>query len=263
MKNIDNPTRGTYYFYTWRPIDNSIPFDYIYVGSTSNVKSRKYKYKIDCQKVNENSRPIIKVLTKYGWDKFEMRLIGMAENMTITEARIKEQEYIDDIKKTKHVSHQDEEYAETGDKVLLNAVGAYNELAVKKSTCITQEDYIENGRRKFNLKVNKYQRILDIINNSQMCETEWLNKTGEIQKIEYYGLPSSSKEAVNLHFMKRNYVKLYIDNDFDEEPRPDIKEWYEYNCPIIRTEWFDNRDRQSVLEHLQRFAEELEQDELE
>lgn len=269
MKNIDNPKRSTYYFYTWRPIDNSIPFDYVYVGSTLNVKSRKYLYKKNCLEcLTGNSeqyfQPIVKIITKYGWDKFKMKVIGTANQMTITEARIREQEYIDDIKNTKHVTHQDEEYAENGATVLLNATSAYDARLVKKSGCITYEEHIDNGRKKFNLKVSKYRYIWDVINNSQICNIEYTQQNnGEVHKIEYYGLLSSWRVAVELYYAKLRYEKKYANDDTDDDVTRELRAIYNYNCPIIRTETFDNRDRQLVLEHLQKTIEELEQDELE
>ena len=264
MKHIDNPKRGTYYFYTWRPIDNSIPFDYVYVGMTANVKSRKYHYKQECMSIDEHSRPIARIIAEYGWNNFEMRVIGMAENMTITEARNREQEYINDIKKTKHFTHKEAEYAKNGATVLLNAANAYTQRPVVKSGCITYEEHLDNGRKKFNVKVNKYRYIWDVVNNSQICNIEYTQQNnGEVHKIEYYGLLSSWKVAVELYYAKLRYEKRYANDDSDDDVTRELRALYNYNCPIIRTETFDNRDRQLVLEHLQQFAEELEQDELE
>lgn len=237
--------RLDYYFYTWEVIDKiKVPIDYVYVGSTACIRQRKSRYK-SAYNTKKAQQPIVRYLIEYGWDSFEMKVIGTEKQLTKTEARIKEQEYIDKIK-----------YRPNG--ACLNATSAYSLHRYTKSGCVTHEQHLEQKEFILQNKLKKQKYILDIITNSKIHNIEYTQKsTGEVHKIEYYGLIASQKQAITIYYMKRNWDKVLYD-EVEDVASKEVKEWYEYNCPMIRTELFDNRDKKMVIKYLKELVNDME-----
>ena len=67
--------------------------DYIYIGSTKSYRSRKNQHKIAC---NSDKKYHLKIYQKIrengGWDKWNMIIIDEGDDLTFTQARIKEEE---------------------------------------------------------------------------------------------------------------------------------------------------------------------------
>ena len=272
--------RLDYYFYSWEVIDKSIvPYNFVYIGSTADMKSRKYNHKLCCFN-NKATEPLYLCMRKYGYDKFNMMEIGREKQLTKKEARIKEQEYIDKLRSSSesciYRNFNEAEY-KPNTIVILNAISAYNGAFKTKldamrayalSVNIT-DSYIANEEYKQEIEDKKiaegtdYNNIMDVINNSKIHELEYKQKnTGELHKIKFYGLLSSKSTALRLYFMKRNFEKTYMDdaddNNNDFSPSTEAIETYEYNCPMIRTELFDNRDKKMVIKYLKQLVNDME-----
>ena len=69
--------------------------DYIYIGSTSNFRDRKSGHKRSCNNPNEKNHNIklYQVIREYGgWTNWNMVVIDKAEQLTLTDSRIKEEQ---------------------------------------------------------------------------------------------------------------------------------------------------------------------------
>ena len=258
--------RLDYYFYSWEVIDkSSVPYNFVYIGSTADMKARKHRHKQRCFD-DKATEPLYLCMRKYGYDKFNMIEIGKEKQLTKTEARIKEQDYIDDLHISSGVciyrNFNEAEY-KPNTIVILNGISAYNGAFKKKHRCITHEEYIQQIEDKKIAEGTDYNNIMNVINNSKLHEIEYKQQnTGELHKIKFYGLLSSQSTAIRLYFLKRNYERTYMDdaddNNNDFSPSTEVIETYEYNCPMIRTELFDNRDKKMVIKYLKQLVNDME-----
>tara|TARA_B100000768_G_scaffold35622_1_gene34234 strand:+ start:1558 stop:2094 length:537 start_codon:yes stop_codon:yes gene_type:complete len=66
--------------------------DYIYIGSTKSFRSRKYQHKTCCNNEKINLKIYQKIRENGGWDNWNMIIIDESDNLTFTQARIKEEE---------------------------------------------------------------------------------------------------------------------------------------------------------------------------
>jgi len=69
--------------------------DYIYIGSTKSYRSRKNQHKTACNNINSkihNLNLYQKIREYGGWDNWNMIRIDEANELTFTQARIKEEE---------------------------------------------------------------------------------------------------------------------------------------------------------------------------
>lgn len=69
--------------------------DYIYIGSTKSFRSRKNQHKNSCNNI-DNKKNNLKIYNKIrengGWDNWNMIIIDEGNDLTFTQARIKEEE---------------------------------------------------------------------------------------------------------------------------------------------------------------------------
>ena len=69
--------------------------DYIYIGSTSNFRERKCNHKSYCNNPNAKNHnlKLYQVIREYGgWANWNMIIIDKAEQLTLIDARIKEEQ---------------------------------------------------------------------------------------------------------------------------------------------------------------------------
>jgi len=96
---MPRPEINDYTFYKIVNINNDV--DLCYVGSTCNMKQRRYAHKNACNNVS-NPRHNCKVYTTIrehgGWDEFKIIELGYVEQITLTEAHIIEEEYRVELK---------------------------------------------------------------------------------------------------------------------------------------------------------------------
>jgi hypothetical protein len=83
-----------YTFYKWIHTTQELE-NFIYVGSTANIVSRKAKHKSDCNNVNSKcyNLALYKKMREYGYENFKMVILGTTENITKREAEAIEEEY--------------------------------------------------------------------------------------------------------------------------------------------------------------------------
>lgn len=70
--------------------------DYVYVGSTKAFRQRKCSHKSDCINVNcrkYNSKIYTTIRENGGWDNWRMVIIEECGEITLTQVRIKEEEW--------------------------------------------------------------------------------------------------------------------------------------------------------------------------
>jgi hypothetical protein len=165
--------RRDYTIYKW--IHSTLPLDFRYVGSTSDMKQRKKQHKSDCH--NENSRnhnaQIYKIMREYGFENFIMVPIEIVKNVTKTEARIIEEKYRMDLeanmntvrcftseeelkKDKKRWNHDD--YVRRKDYILMRCK-EYRE-ANKEKIAIRCKEYLKNHKD----EIHKWQ--------STVCDCE-------------------------------------------------------------------------------------------
>jgi hypothetical protein len=165
--------RRDYTIYKW--IHSTLPLDFRYVGSTSDMKQRKKQHKSDCH--NENSRnhnaQIYKIMREYGFENFIMVPIEIVKNITKTEARIIEENYRMDLeanmnmircftseeelkKDKKRWKHDD--YIRRKDEILMKCK-EYRE-ANKEKIAIRCKEYLKNNKD----EIHKWQ--------STVCDCE-------------------------------------------------------------------------------------------
>ncbi len=75
--------------------------DYVYVGSTKAFRERKRKHKSDCTNVNGNHynyKIYTTIRENGGWDNWRMVIIEECGDITLTQARIKEEEWREKLK---------------------------------------------------------------------------------------------------------------------------------------------------------------------
>ena len=80
-----------YYFY--KITCDDCP-DYVYIGSTCNPIRRKCSHKFRCNHINDknyNNRLYQTIRQNGGWEKWNMVIIDKEEQLTLTDARIKEE----------------------------------------------------------------------------------------------------------------------------------------------------------------------------
>ena len=92
---MSEPITRTYTFYKLIHICNEID-DFVYVGSTSNVKCRKQQHKSNCNNPNYpgyNFKLYQVIRANGGFENFKMAILGTRENITKKEALMVEEEY--------------------------------------------------------------------------------------------------------------------------------------------------------------------------
>jgi len=91
---MPRPAINDYIFY--KIVNVNADVDLCYVGSTANWKHRMYAHKHTCNNPNalRHNLKLYKTIREHGgWDEFKMVEIGRAEQLTLTEAHQKEEEY--------------------------------------------------------------------------------------------------------------------------------------------------------------------------
>jgi len=69
--------------------------EYVYIGSTKSFRHRKYKHKQSCNNINDKSHNLKlynKIRENGGWDKWSINIIDEGNDLSLTDARIKEEE---------------------------------------------------------------------------------------------------------------------------------------------------------------------------
>lgn len=128
-------TINDYVFYKFVCNDENIKC--CYVGSTANFSDRKRRHLQNCNNPNSikyNIKLYETIRTNGGWENWNMVIIGEAKEITLTQSRILEQKYIDEL------------------EAKLNMCRAYR----------SKEDLAEDNKKKQRIHYNKYkEKILE------------------------------------------------------------------------------------------------------
>jgi hypothetical protein len=113
-----------YIIYEIRPINKNLIYSYI--GSTISIRNRKSQHKRDSKTSTSTSKLYIFIRENGGWDEFEMVELEIYKCKTKTEARIREQHFI-----------------EINENKRLNSYRAYSSIENKK---IDKKNNYQNNR---------------------------------------------------------------------------------------------------------------------
>ena len=79
----------------------------IYVGHTTNFIKRKHHHKKNCENGNKKLKIYDTIYDNGGWENWEMTELVKMDFKTVTEVRIKEQEYYNLLTAQKSISHNE------------------------------------------------------------------------------------------------------------------------------------------------------------
>jgi len=189
--------------------------DYIYIGSTKSFRSRKYQHKSYCNK-NHNTKLYNKIRENGGWDNWEMIIIDEADDLTFTQARIKEEELR--LKYNANLNSQkayitEEEAKERDKKNMKNYRKNNKEYLNQKRREYNEKnkEQVKEKRKEYNEKNKEKQREYREENKEKIKERkkEWYEKSKEKNR-EY----------------KKEYLKEYYKNN-KEKMKEYFKQYYQ------------------------------------
>jgi hypothetical protein len=156
-----------YVFYKFVCNDENI--ECCYVGSTANFSDRKRRHLQTCNDPSNQkyNLKIYETIRKNGgWENWKMVIIGEEKEISLTQSRILEQKYIDELKSN------------------MNMCRAYR----------TKEDILENGRKKSRKHYEKYKE--QVLEDKKKI---WINMNEEKkqQKLENMKLISYNHYQAN------------------------------------------------------------------
>ena len=144
-----------YYFY--KITCDDCP-DYVYIGSTCNPIRRKCSHKFRCNHINDknyNNRLYQTIRQNGGWEKWNMVIIDKEEQLTLTDARIKEEalrkEYNGNLNMKKAYKKEEEfkeyykEYYQNN-KEMMKDYREKNKEILKEKNKEKIKEYYENNR---------------------------------------------------------------------------------------------------------------------
>lgn len=181
--------------------------DYIYIGSTKSFRSRKYQHKNSCININQkgyNLKLYQKIRENGGWDNWKMIIIEEGNDLTFTQARIKEEElrlkYNGNLNMLKAYITEEEKKQQK-----INGMKEYyvnNKEKIKEK----HKEYYENNKNQF----LEYQKEYRENNREKVkeCKKEYRKKNKEILKEkrrEYY---ENNKEKAREYYLKKKEETL-------------------------------------------------------
>ncbi len=165
--------------------------DYIYIGSTKSFRSRKYQHKTNCNNINNklhNLKLYNKIRENGGWDKWNMIIIDEEDDLTFTQARIKEEElrlkYNGNLNSNKAYISQEEQK-----ECFKEYIKKYRE---------NNKDIIKEKKREYDLKYREK-------NKEKIKEYNEKNKEKIKEKIKEY----NEKNKEKIKEKMREYAKQY------------------------------------------------------
>jgi hypothetical protein len=174
-----------YVFYKFVCNDENI--ECCYVGSTANFSDRKRHHYDRCNNPNDkktNYKIYEIIRANGGWENWKMVIIGEEKEISLTQSRILEQKYIDELKAN------------------MNMCKAYR----------TKEDILENGRKQSRKHYEKYKE--QVLEDKKKI---WINMNEEKKqqilenmKIISYNHYQANKEKIN---ERRRLLRLEKKNE--------------------------------------------------
>jgi hypothetical protein len=131
--------------------------DYIYIGSTKAFRSRKYQHKNNCNNINQKSynfKLYQKIRENGGWDNWKMIIIDEGNDLTFTQARIKEEElrlnYNGNLNSQK--AYITEEESKKRDKKIMREYRQNNKEKIREK----KKEWYYKNKEKINEKKKEY-----------------------------------------------------------------------------------------------------------
>ncbi len=205
---MGRPEFNNYTFYKFSCKTEDI--DCCYVGSTANFLARQRNHKSMCNNANSkdyNKKLYETIRANGGWENWTMTIIGEAENISLKDARIKEEEYRVNLKAELNMvrAYCSNEIGKNRDRI--NAK-LYKENHKEVIAEITKR-YYENNKEEILAKCKKYyennkeERIeynkqYALINNEKLTEYRKQYRLKNAEKI---------KEEKRLSYLKKKEMK--------------------------------------------------------
>tara|TARA_R110000803_G_scaffold192649_1_gene255545 strand:- start:408 stop:998 length:591 start_codon:yes stop_codon:yes gene_type:complete len=170
--------------------------EYIYIGSTVHFIKRKCDHKITCNNPNRKGHNIKLYQTirdNGGWEKWDIIVIDEAKQVTLTEARIKEEslrkEYNGNLNSQKAYRSVEEakeyekewmkQYRESNKELVVEKTKIYYQ-ANKEDILEKQKEYYQNNKKSINEKITcecgsifikkALNRHLNTLKHQQFCQ---------------------------------------------------------------------------------------------
>lgn len=169
INRMGRPEFNNYTFYKFSCKTEDI--ECCYVGSTANFYMRQRSHKSDCYNTNKkhyNSKLYETIRANGGWENWTMVIIDEAENISLKDARIKEEEYRVNLKAELNMrkAYRSEECIKENNKVWNEANSEYrkaykeaNKEKIKeqnKAYCEANKELIKEYRKAYK-EANKEQ----------------------------------------------------------------------------------------------------------
>jgi hypothetical protein len=218
--------------------------DYVYIGSTKAFRERKRKHKNTCTNVNGKSYNL-KIYTTIrengGWDNWRMVIIEECGDITLTQARIKEEEwreklkanmnsmpcYVTEQQQKERKNERAKEYREENKERLRENYEANKEEINKK-----RKDYYEANKE----KMHEQQRKSYQANKEKRKEYREENKERLSEKAKKYREENKEKlKEKRIEYYQENKEMLREKNKkYHEENKEKISERHRQNYNINR-----------------------------
>ena len=180
---MPRPAINDYTFYKIVNINNDV--DLCYVGSTSNFRLRKISHKQNAtnpKSVKYNMR-VYQTIREYGgWEEFQMIEIGREEQLTLTQARQKEEEYRVEMKANMNQikCYRSEEERIQQKRDLAKISGA---LYRKQNAEIIKKKVEENKDKRRQARLDKYTNDEEYKKKKlEICRNYYIKKREEVCK---------------------------------------------------------------------------------
>jgi hypothetical protein len=177
---------NNYVFYKFTCLNDNIKN--CYIGSTANLKNRKIKHKSACN--NENDKAynynVYKMIRENGgWNNWSMIVIEEIQDLTLTQARMKEEEHriklkadmnscsaylSDEARIERDKEYRKKNYEKNKEKAIKQAKQYRNEHI--EASRQREKKYYEENRAKIRQKRKEYEKIYRENNKEKIAEAK-------------------------------------------------------------------------------------------
>jgi len=177
---------NNYVFYKFTCLNDNIKN--CYIGSTANLKNRKIKHKSACN--NENDKAynynVYKMIRENGgWNNWSMIVIEEIQDLTLTQARMKEEEHriklkadmnscsaylSDEARIERDKEYRKKNYEKNKEKEIKQAKQYRNEHI--EASRQREKKYYEENRAKIRQKRKEYEKIYRENNKEKIAEAK-------------------------------------------------------------------------------------------
>jgi len=155
-------------YYIYKICCDDLP-DFVYVGSTKSFRERKWRHKSNCHNINSreyNKKKLYNIIRENGgWDNWRMVIIEECGEISVTQARIKEEEHRLKLNANMNMlrCHRTEEEVKEQNrdrvKEWTENNKEYNKEYMKKWYENNKEKIKENNKKKYTCKCGKEIRV--------------------------------------------------------------------------------------------------------